>query len=93
MSGTNHRRRASTSPQAFSSLGDRGLLRGQVAARRAFDKAALDLRVKTRPLSAIGRAGPVMRSTTGSGSACDETPALASTPTITRADAKLLAGR
>ena len=43
--------------------------------------------VSTRPFCRTERAGPVMRSTTGSGSVWLATPADASTPTMTRARA------
>lgn len=43
--------------------------------------------VSTRPFCRTDRAGPVMRSTTGSGSVWLATPADASTPTMTRARA------
>ena len=49
--------------------------------------------VSSLPFWSTERAGPVMRSTTGSGSVWLFTPAAASTPTMTLAVAKLFAGR
>jgi hypothetical protein len=43
--------------------------------------------VRTLPFCMTDRAGPVMRRTTGSGSVWLATPAEASTPTMTRAEA------